>query len=386
MNRFKSGGSVVTSQKQWAAVNGNGNWYFPSSATSTSYDEDTRWQMEGLDTPNFHSRKKRGELLPYTPYKNFRTSGGNSAGAMWYRHKTSNSGGGWCEPGNPIPNTWTMTDAKFCTYSQAQSLVNNQVENLLDQAASAIYSKNSMDGLTFAAELTKTLQLFAQFPKRLIEFLKPGMRGGLPITWLEYRYGWRILWYDIQSFLRAHKRIGDLRTRFTERVGYNDVQPPSIVSTNINDLNILFGRYDITTQVTYSRRGTITVDTEGINPFQAQPLVTAWELIPYSFIIDWVIGIGDYLSAASAQLAITGYAGASSVKARITKTIKVTTTSINSSYNGEYWQYGDSVSEIIVRVPAVFKLHPSINIDLDSQKLIDLIFLLKNQKAKLQRR
>lgn len=34
------------------------------------------------------------------------------------------------------------------------------------------------------------------------------------------------------------------------------------------------------------------------------PLATAWELIPYSFVLDWVIGVGEYLNNLDALVGI----------------------------------------------------------------------------------
>jgi hypothetical protein len=36
------------------------------------------------------------------------------------------------------------------------------------------------------------------------------------------------------------------------------------------------------------------------------PLSTAWELVPYSFVADWFLPIGDYLSASALSRALTG--------------------------------------------------------------------------------
>jgi len=35
----------------------------------------------------------------------------------------------------------------------------------------------------------------------------------------------------------------------------------------------------------------------------SRPLTSAWELVPYSFVIDWFVGVGDWLDANQPSLA-----------------------------------------------------------------------------------
>ena len=41
------------------------------------------------------------------------------------------------------------------------------------------------------------------------------------------------------------------------------------------------------------------------------PLLTAWELVPYSFVVDWFIPIGDFLSQFSASHGLQYVSGTS---------------------------------------------------------------------------
>jgi len=46
----------------------------------------------------------------------------------------------------------------------------------------------------------------------------------------------------------------------------------------------------------------------------SNPLLLAWELVPYSFVVDWFLPVGNYLGTLDATLGVTFNQGYSSVK------------------------------------------------------------------------
>lgn len=64
------------------------------------------------------------------------------------------------------------------------------------------------------------------------------------------------------------------------------------------------------------------------------PLLTAWELVPYSFVIDWFLPIGDFLAQYSSTDGLTFLSGSTSYKAKQSAYVKsnpVTTGPVGSS-------------------------------------------------------
>jgi hypothetical protein len=112
--------------------------------------------------------------------------------------------------------------------------------------------------------------------------------------WLEARYGWRTLIYDLEDLNDAIRNFDDKRKRWSERAG-TSYQTVTTSSTNISGAYFNIIRNN-TLYWDVSVRGSVVADIQ-LQRFRANPIQTAWELIPYSFVLDWFIGVGDALSA-----------------------------------------------------------------------------------------
>lgn len=123
-------------------------------------------------------------------------------------------------------------------------------------------------------------------------------------AWLQYRYGVRPLLFDIRDYMaaaekRIHSRIYS-RSRVSKEecsstevflTGNRDCFPASVVKHTLSNLQ------------TYSVRAGVTSDIDLLVANLSeqryrldQILSTAWELVPFSFIIDWFLNIGDILA------------------------------------------------------------------------------------------
>lgn len=112
--------------------------------------------------------------------------------------------------------------------------------------------------------------------------------------WMGYRYGIQPIVYSISDALDYLERQGVFRT---VRQGLN------LTETIVTPVG----------PVTFSGRdrywGKVRVDPlNNLTDLKANVLSTAWELVPLSFVIDWVFNVGDLLSS------LTGPSGATEVK------------------------------------------------------------------------
>jgi hypothetical protein len=117
--------------------------------------------------------------------------------------------------------------------------------------------------------------------------------------WLEYRYGWMPLIRDLESAVHAFEsnlEKGDL------------VSGKGSVTTELNDsenVTTTSGPTTVTTVCTltgsriYRGKAYASVRSPEFAKFGADPLLTGWELVPFSFIVDWFIDVNSFIQAVS---------------------------------------------------------------------------------------
>jgi hypothetical protein len=130
-------------------------------------------------------------------------------------------------------------------------------------------------------------------------------------TWLEYQFGWRPLVSEINSvidyvneedpFSRHDSRriqgvgvVDDVLLKQITHMGYSSGPPISTFRVRAK-ANIVI-RYRGHLGMRPSREGYIA-EKVGLHPTDWLP--TLWELVPYSFLIDYFANIGDIITAAS---------------------------------------------------------------------------------------
>jgi hypothetical protein len=122
--------------------------------------------------------------------------------------------------------------------------------------------------------------------------------------WLTYRFGLRPLFYEVQGTIESFARLGKpMRTRISSSVADADVYSDTLVTPSSELQGAV--DYDI---VRYATRDTdvsagailsSTIACQGVpevlgahNIFEA-----AWELVPYSFLIDYVLSTQDWVKS-----------------------------------------------------------------------------------------
>lgn len=125
-------------------------------------------------------------------------------------------------------------------------------------------------------------------------------------AWLEYRYAIRPLIFEYEQVLKALKKVIAKGTRQTARgKEVNLVDLSDVVTTVIHPTESITTTSTAERKVkaTYSCRAGVLFEIEddletllaiwGID----QPLESIYELIPFSFILDWFFSVGDTISA-----------------------------------------------------------------------------------------
>lgn len=119
--------------------------------------------------------------------------------------------------------------------------------------------------------------------------------------WLEYQYGWRPLLSDIRGSaeLIADSYGAQKPTRFTSsatvRANVNGRYAAGSLGAGYGFDEGFSGSYVETTRYVLEvieDGSTLQVLSQtGIS----NPMLLAWELVPYSFVVDWFLPVGDYL-------------------------------------------------------------------------------------------
>ena len=127
-------------------------------------------------------------------------------------------------------------------------------------------------------------------------------RGTVANNWLELQYGWLPLLSDVKGgaeFLSHHFTTPPVyRVAVAREVKFKDPCLPGSPSSVYFPVNRASCRGRIVALL--KEKDVITLS--GLT----DPLSIAWELVPYSFVVDWFIPIGNYLHARGLAQALTG--------------------------------------------------------------------------------
>lgn len=326
----------------------------------------------GQDIVDFHKLKRQGVLLPHT---SFTKESIRYSAQCRYHNNLYNAGYpdsvDWYD-GNAAtmaPSTGILSLESIDAYVESA-----EPQRFAQEAAAAIY-QTGYDALTFLAEFTQIPKLFATTAKKLIRLQLPRNWRELSNDWLSYRYGWRPVIYDIKSLYELYLNYDEKVKRLSERRGLK-------VSTNETysepEVNGSYWRYYYSNSIRYttSLTGSVCADI-AVPQLQFNPLQTAWELIPYSFVIDWFVTTGKALAAAAFVSTAVDYVSSYGYNVTGTRVrdmefvyLRGSCTSHSSSFHQQ------CVTQVERRTPCAIPLTPFRTVRLDRYKIADLVSLV----------
>jgi hypothetical protein len=321
----------------------------------------------GVSIPGFHAKVKRGELLPYTPFNQSHFTLAGTAGL----YTLAKQGSTWYKRIGPwVPYRLFMTKAALSDALIA-AVPNIDVGPAVQACAAKIYSSGH-DTLTSLLELHKTAALFKGLSSKFVSLFSASKAAG---NWLEYRYGWRILYFELLDLQKALSSLDEQRTRFSDRVGWSQHIMNSTDSV-FNGGGGVYCNMNFTDTIEVSTRGAITAD---INPpkFRFNPVITGWELVKFSFIVDWFIQIGQWLEALSFLALVSDYtaAGGTYISFKREATSSGPYFTSPTTYLDVEAGTMTAVLKVTTRTPQQVALHPFASIKLDAGKVLDLAAL-----------
>jgi hypothetical protein len=111
-------------------------------------------------------------------------------------------------------------------------------------------------------------------------------------AWLELQYGWKPLLNDIYAaseFVKTKPTVGVIRTSVKETADIQSTNPSVYPKDHIA---LIVNERRRHLKVTVVNRPS-TFERLGLT----DPLTIAWELVPFSFVVDWVVPIGEVIQA-----------------------------------------------------------------------------------------
>lgn len=127
----------------------------------------------------------------------------------------------------------------------------------------------------------------------------------IPGLWLEYWYGWAPLVGDCynvcKDLLRVPSMVTTARTRHKVVIGTSKVYNNSSAKGTIYQSSVF---HIVTTARCFAK-----VNNQAISALSQtgilNPSLVLWEAMPYSFVVDWFIPVGDYLENLNALAGIS---------------------------------------------------------------------------------
>lgn len=174
----------------------------------------------------------------------------------------------------------------------------------------------------FLAEGSKTIDMIADRATSLAKAYSSFRKGKLKdaaqhlgltpktahSTWLEYKYGWMPVLMDIHGAAKTIAELNFKRDQSTFRAASSQSVPLLPVNGG-GAVGVAVTSCKAWVTVRVHNRNVTTLNRLGL----LNPLLVTWELVPFSFVADWFVNIGDCIAEASAFAGVTILTGGSSV-------------------------------------------------------------------------
>jgi len=319
-----------THREQWwhhTIDNGTTTGNVAHSADYLQYAND--WQRTTVNTPEYRkkilNRKKDGLNLPVNGFIFVKDTNYGAYGTR--DHKVEDTfTGTWDE--TLESGYWNgFVPSPTIDYSVFNSLYAQCVATLLSQVQDQSVNLGAAIG-----EGYQTVKLFASTARQLANAIHAVKRGdmlgaanalGVPYAgslkrkqrktitsevskrWLELQYGWKPLLSDLYGLLEFH--ANKLYKAPRHKVSVSK-------SRKVNTTQLVPGTdWETTNQYednyTCKLVAYFTIADESHHDLSSlgliNPMAIAWELVPLSFVVDWAIPIGSYLSSLTATWGLT---------------------------------------------------------------------------------
>lgn len=401
-------GSVVPRSNTTMAYSGTiaNPWRVTSTTpVSGSRTNEIPVEMHDVVTPNWFRRKNSGEIINNPMESHTTVYGGgvatinrsrinrNGVSPNYYYTGSRTNGTIWVGNYSPTNSEWALPAILAINDESA-------IAEAITEAWAGV-SLNEMQVLTQIAEAQKTYAFIVMTIKRAYKIIRDVYRlqfkslmkqlnpRELKQLYLEARYALRPLMFDIKGTAEAITALREERLyRMTSRA-YRYVYDEAASSDHAlwNDAGLTaFYRGNFYSSRYVEVRSGVLADIES---FETSVLgvtelcQSIWEIIPFSFIVDWFLNVGKWIASFSPKIGFKVRASWYTVVDTAHRSVTVTTGTNSGSWNFENYlntsgsYFVDYVCKYRLPDPSRPSL-PRFIWNVDEYKLLDLGAIISN--------
>lgn len=286
-----------------------------------------------VNTPGFGRIKKvtrNSKLLPMNPFGYQKIRIDRYSGSVRFTNPTNGNftlyqGCLYGLYGGPGPVPWEPTGPEIGAYQQRA--IAKVLDKIKGQKASLaqVYAERKMTADLIASTATRigkaVTLLFAKdirgaagtlgigITRRKVrafnrEFLR-NKRQAVANGWLELQYGWKPLLNDVRGSAEwlASKQSREIRSKAFSRIPVTNEDIQGFSQPEWQTLTSYKGKFDYSLTVWFQTTGVelASLAEAGFS----NPVALGWELLPYSFVVDWFLPVGNYLGSLDATIGMS---------------------------------------------------------------------------------
>lgn len=277
----------------------------------------------------------------------------------------------------PVAPDWFGTDV---ANAKDRALLRAYAKmNTTDFESGVILAEAAKTGRMLRRPFGDALRLTKQMIARKQQLLTKGVHLTKASTsaWLEYRYGVRPLMMDIEGIVKQYADVYvPWERRLVARSGIGfETKSDGPAAIYVPGVSEILGRYDhqfktvVSAGVIYTHKDRnqemFRNRTAGLN-LQNVPY-TIWEIVPYSFVVDWFLEVGIWLQATIPipGIKVEGNWVTTKSNVRATTVIDSARISVGTSPATTYYQtggaYGEDITKTSRRVNQPLSVTPTLS-------------------------